>query len=298
MVEKTFNKYLSGKQSIPDMVADNPYFIEGELQSEVLLQDIEHLTDFKSINDFYRHYRDIYSSQQTNNVLSSDEENVPSTLKFALNGESVNGEEIFSNDEIKLYALEEGDMYLSVGANGTITELKHERFKSTKNDEVLLNKLYLNGRSAYVVSFENITKGFLEFDKAQSFYSRNENKLLNLTDKNVTFTKQPTRPQIEAAFEAYYDDGIDFDTLMSRLNEKYGVTLDNESKSIVETAFKHKTVSVEKKKLSLNEKLSELISVASEQANTGLNYTEFFEETFKEDGYFPGTGKKTGVLAT
>ena len=73
---------------------------------------------------------------------------------------------------------------------------------------------------------------------------------------------------------------------MSRLNEKYGVTLDNESKSIVETAFKHKTVSVEKKKLSLNEKLSELISVASEQANTGLNYTEFFEETFKEDGYF------------
>ena len=52
MVEKTFNKYLSGKQSIPDMVADNPYFIEGELQSEVLLQDIEHLTDFKSINDY------------------------------------------------------------------------------------------------------------------------------------------------------------------------------------------------------------------------------------------------------
>ena len=286
MVEKTFNKYLSGKQSIPDMVADNPYFIEGELQSEVLLQDIEHLTDFKSINDFYRHYRDIYSSQQTNNVLSSDEENEPSTLKFALNGESVNGEEIFSNDEIKLYALEEGDVYLSVDAHGTITELKHERFKSTKNDEVLLNKLYLNGRSAYVVSFENITKGFLEFDKAQSFYSRNENKLLNLTDKNVTFTKQPTRPQIEAAFEAYYDDGIDFDTLLSRLNEKYGVTLDSESKSIVETAFKHKTVTVEKKKLSLNEKLSELISVASEQANTGLNYTEFFEETFKEDGYF------------
>ena len=71
-------------------------------------------------------------------------------------------------------------MYLSVDAHGTITELKHERFKSTKNDEVLLNKLYLNGRSAYVVSFENITKGFLEFDKAQSFYSRNENKLLNL----------------------------------------------------------------------------------------------------------------------
>lgn len=50
---KTFNKYFSGQQK---MAADisHPYIMEGEINHDLINQDLEHLTDFMTIHEFYR----------------------------------------------------------------------------------------------------------------------------------------------------------------------------------------------------------------------------------------------------
>lgn len=67
---KTFEKYFSGKQSF-EGERENPYLMEGEVDYDVISKDLEYLTNYSSIHEFYRGVSDVF--EQVNSDSPQDE---------------------------------------------------------------------------------------------------------------------------------------------------------------------------------------------------------------------------------
>lgn len=60
---KTFNKYLSGQQEIPNGLT-HPYLMEGEVNFDLIAHDLEHLTQLTSIHDLFRELTASFSESE------------------------------------------------------------------------------------------------------------------------------------------------------------------------------------------------------------------------------------------
>ncbi|MFA0809406.1 hypothetical protein [Microbulbifer epialgicus] len=64
---KTFNKYLTGKQKLEGELS-HPYLMEGEVNYDLISNDLEHLTDFSSIHELYRSLSDQYNNSANTKI--------------------------------------------------------------------------------------------------------------------------------------------------------------------------------------------------------------------------------------
>lgn len=60
---KTFEKYFSGKQSFAGQL-DNPYLLEDEVDYELISKDLEYLTSYTSMHEFYRGVSEAFEQSQ------------------------------------------------------------------------------------------------------------------------------------------------------------------------------------------------------------------------------------------
>lgn len=285
MGEKTFTKYLNGSQAIPDMVAENPYFMEGELQAEILEGDIAHLTDFKSSNDFYRFHRDLYSPN-TNEESAPDSEESQDASQIQVGSEVIDIDVLFEEAGSILYYSSEKEAFYGGDIEGELKSFQLEELKSTTDNEIVMSKITMPSRTVYILNDQGNLKAHGQFDIALSTYRRKEGKLLNLEETPITAPVAQTREQIETTLNAYYDDELSLIEIQNRITQKLGASLDRDALQLLENAFNAKKQDSLPAPLTLDEKLSTLISLASELATTGINYQEFSEEAFRPEGFY------------